>query len=123
MIIEDDVDSRELFEECLRAEGWDVITADTAEKALVEIQAQGIPHLIFMDLNFPGMKPAEFLESLRQHTEGQQVPVVVLSGDAHIEEICQKLKVQAFLKKPFNIDQFVGMSQKWMGQENPHSCG
>lgn len=113
MLIEDDFDTQILFEECLRAEAFDTICVENGEAALEEIDSTGLPDLIFMDLNFPGMTAGQFVSKLRERKDGLGVPVVIISGDADIQEICEKLKVQHFLRKPFDIDLFIDSARKW----------
>lgn len=109
MLIEDDFDTQILYAECLRAENFDVVSASNAVEALEHIKQFGFPDVIVMDLNFPMMGPEEFLETIRGTEEGQNIPVLIISGKSDIRERAQRLRAKGFLQKPFGIDPFVSI--------------
>ena len=114
ILIEDDFDTQILYGECLENENFNVICCDTAQAALDCVETDGLPDLLIMDLNIPGMTPEEFLIKIRRIEKGQNVPVIVISGDSEIEEKTKKLGAQACLKKPFGIEPFVEIVKKWI---------
>lgn len=112
ILIEDDFDTQILYGECLENENFEVICCDTAQEALDDIQNNGLPELLIMDLNIPGMTPEEFLIKVRRIERGQNVPVIVISGDSEIQEKTKNLGAQDCLKKPFGIDPFIDIVKK-----------
>lgn len=108
LIVEDNVDSRELFGEILRDENYEVIETEDGQDALNYLKShENPPDLILMDLTFPHMSASEFVERLLAETKWQDIPLVVISGQVDTQEQALKLNAKGFLKKPFDINQFV----------------
>lgn len=114
ILIEDDLDTQILYGECLENENFKVVCCDTAQDALDCINSDGLPDLLIMDLNIPGMSPEEFLTKVRRIENGTNVPVIVISGDSEINEKTKKLGAQDCLKKPFGIDPFIEIVKNWI---------
>jgi chemotaxis family two-component system response regulator Rcp1 len=67
------------------------------------------PDLLLLDLKLPGIEGRELLARIRDETELQHLPVVVMTGD---EEATCELPVEAFLTKPLDFDKFIGIVQQ-----------
>ena len=89
----------------LRASGYEVITANSGQEALSQVQAQD-PDLIVLDVLMPGMDGFETLKQIRAFSS---VPVIILSArEANIDKIKGlKLGADDYLAKPFNPDELV----------------
>lgn len=107
LLIEDDFDTRLLFSECLQAEDFDVVAKVHGKEAIEHIVEHGQPDLIIMDLNFPFLTPEEFVKALRETEDGENTPVIIISGKGDIDEYAKRLDAQAYLKKPFDIDPLI----------------
>lgn len=108
LIVEDNLDSREIYAEILRDENFEVIEAEHGKEALCYLQDHtDLPDLIIMDLTFPFMTAEEFVDQLNARSEWNNIPVLVVSGQVNTREESIKLKAQGFIKKPFDIDPFL----------------
>jgi CheY-like chemotaxis protein len=96
MVVEDDVDIRQLFADVLEAKGYRVLQAGNGSEALDLLRAGVAPALILLDLMMPVMSGAELLQILQQDPELARVPVVVVSAFA--EGTVEGVK--RFVKKP-----------------------
>lgn len=109
LVIEDDGNTRELFERTAEKEGWHV---DTAENGLIGLNrlAQRKPDLIILDLMMPEMDGFQFVSAMRQNTAWQNIPVIVVTAKVLENVDRQKLKGQVesiFQKGDFTPDQLV----------------
>lgn len=111
MIIEDDFETQFLFSELLQAEGYDVKSVSNGDEALESLNDSN-PDLIFMDLNFPGATPEDFMAALRSKPSSKDVPVVLVSGKSDIATYAEKLQAASFIKKPFELDPLLDLIQK-----------
>ena len=78
LVVEDDHKSAQLVCVQLEAEGFTVLHADSAEKALL-IAAQQPLALITLDISLPGMDGWEFLSRIKQIPALSSIPVVIIS--------------------------------------------
>jgi DNA-binding response OmpR family regulator len=89
----------------LKASGYEVITANSGQEALAQVQAQD-PDLTVLDVLMPGMDGFETLKQIRAFSS---VPVIILSAkEANVDKIKGlKLGADDYLAKPFNPDELV----------------
>jgi len=106
LIVDDDRDIRETLEEILTYEGYVVATARNGADAL-EKARELHPSVILLDLFMPVMDGAEFRRRQRVDPEIGEIPVVVVSAAASLEERIAGLGVAAHLEKPLHIEQLV----------------
>jgi len=77
LVVDDDVDTRDLVRRRLEAEGFTVSDASNGEDALLRIRVN-TPALLVLDLVMPSMDGFELLSRVR--AAGHEFPVVVLTG-------------------------------------------
>jgi CheY-like chemotaxis protein len=78
LVVEDDAKSAELIRVQLEAEGFKVLHAANAERALVVAQQQPLS-LITLDIMLPDMDGWEFLGRIKQVPALARIPVVIIS--------------------------------------------
>ncbi|HVY46754.1 MAG TPA: sigma-54 dependent transcriptional regulator, partial [Minicystis sp.] len=94
----------------LRGEGYGVVEADTAERALELLVSGEAPvDLAILDIMLPGMSGIELLGKLRQDEATKELPVVVISGHATVQDAVQAVKLGAtdFFEKPLNRERIL----------------
>jgi len=64
----------------LEAEGWEVIWASTAEKALEEI-GRSAPNLILLDYYLPGIRGDELCRRIRMNIDTRGIPILMLTAE------------------------------------------
>ena len=89
----------------LRAQGYDVVTAETGREALDQAAAAH-PDLVILDLGLPDMDGVEVLQGLRGWSE---VPVIVLSARHTDQAKVAALDAGAddYVTKPFSMNELV----------------
>ncbi len=98
-LVDDDTDALEVYKARLTHGGYEVETADSAEKALARVKAFD-PALIVTDVRMSGMSGLELLERVQTAMDG--VSVVVMTGHEDMETAVYAMKAGAFdfLVKP-----------------------
>lgn len=100
LCIEDDPVIRDLLREVLVAEGYAVVTFETADDALAHVR--GIePDLILVDLKLPGLDGSEFIQRYRGLRMTPR-PIIVITAARVIQDV--PTDVQCVITKPFDID-------------------
>jgi len=79
LLIEDDVETREIMAHGLEKAGWKVSEASNGQEAL-NMMADVQPLLILLDLMMPVMDGFGFLAEMRAQPEWQDIPVIVITA-------------------------------------------
>jgi CheY-like chemotaxis protein/anti-sigma regulatory factor (Ser/Thr protein kinase) len=79
LLIEDDIETREIMARTLEKAGWVVSEAGNGQEAL-DAMASVEPRLILLDLMMPVMDGFGFLAALRAGPEWQHIPVIVITA-------------------------------------------
>jgi two-component system nitrogen regulation response regulator NtrX len=113
LVVDDEVDIRELVAGILEDEGHRTRTAGTSDDALTTIEARR-PHLVFLDIWLQGSRldGLQVLEIIKaQHPD---LPVVMISGHGNIETAVSAIKAGAydFIEKPFKADRLVLVAER-----------
>ena len=81
LIIEDTENNRVLLTRRLRPRGYDIITAEDAEKGLLLVEVER-PDLVLMDVGLPGMNGWDATRQLKSNPATKHVPVIALTAHA-----------------------------------------
>ena len=106
LIIDDEPGTLASLSRAFRLAGHEATVCDNAGKAL-ELAKSDNFDLIFSDVVMPGKDGLAFLEELR--SQEVTTPVVMMSGQAHIEMAVRATKLGAldFLEKPISTDKLL----------------
>jgi CheY-like chemotaxis protein len=119
LIVDDDRDTREMYGESLRAMGFDVITAASAEEAL-RLAAQAPPAVLVTDLRLGGkMDGFELARRLRDDDRTARARIIMLTGAAFgsERELAEASGCDRFLLKPCLPDALAAEIRKLAGDE------
>lgn len=103
LIIEDDEPLAGLLAAHLRAHGYAVTVAPTAEAAEALLAERAHPDLILLDINLPGETGWSVLRSEAFEAAGRP-PVIVASAMAVSPARLREFGVAGYLPKPFALD-------------------
>jgi len=104
LIVEDDADIVEMVEMILQASGYAPVVARDGAEALRRLRAGPLPRVVLLDMMMPIMDGKQFRDEQLRDPAIAEVPVVVMSGDAHVDERMAELRVAKWLRKPLDID-------------------
>src|SRR5499433_1966842 len=108
LIVDDEVDIRELVAGILQDEGYGTRTARDSDEALAAVTTRR-PSLVFLDIWLQGSRldGLQLLDAMKsEHTD---LPVVMISGHGNIETAVSAIKRGAydFIEKPFKADRLL----------------
>jgi len=105
LIVEADLDTLDLLASCLRGHGYEVEGACDEEAGLDSLRERGVPSLLLLDLNLPGIDGWDFLDAVVSEPAWCAVPVIVLTGDPEVsQQEASALGVDGVLLKPVDAD-------------------
>ena len=85
LIVDDDEGVTQTFARMLRLEGYQVRTAVSAEKGLLEAE-HSHPDAIILDLRMPLVDGLGFLRRLRARDDQRATPVAIVTGDYFLDD-------------------------------------
>jgi two-component system response regulator QseB len=104
VVVEDDSDIASLLSEILENEGYSAAAASDFNDLKMHLEPR--PDLIVLDLRLARDGAEQILASLRAHGMGD-VPVLLLSAAGDLPERAKELGVNAYLAKPFEIEELL----------------
>ena len=113
LIVDDDEGVTQTFARMLRLEGYQVCTAMSAEKGLVEAEEHH-PDAIILDLRMPLIDGLGFLRRLRARADQRSTPVAIVTGDYFLDDsVSNELQeLGAELQfKPLWLEDLVGLAR------------
>lgn len=90
LVIEDNLDTRELVERLLISAGCSTTTADNGRLALIALE-QSRPDLIMLDLMMPEMDGFQFLDNIRRIEQYRTIPIIVVTAKELTQEDRQRM--------------------------------
>ena len=102
LLVEDDLEIRDILQDLLEAEGYDVIPAGNGRQALqflAENRANG-PDLVILDIMMPLIDGRQVLEVMQRDQLLAEIPVIVISAIARETPV----GARALLRKPFSLE-------------------
>jgi two-component system response regulator MprA len=118
LVVDDDPDILQTLALCLSTEGYRVLTASNGEEAL-ELLEKNKPHALLLDLMMPVMDGWQFVAELDARG-WRRSPLLILSADRAVQGHALKLHADAYLAKPFDLDDLLGKVQQLTGGPNGH---
>ncbi|MFP3949428.1 MAG: response regulator [Longimicrobiales bacterium] len=108
LVVEDDPEQRLLLMSVLEEGPYEVVEAEDGESALKRLDEGGID-LVTLDLNLPGMKGIEVLETIRRRPRSRRLPVIVATGygDPEVEILLFETGADDFVVKPVDPKRFL----------------
>ena len=119
LVVEDDPVQRGLLVDVLADEGYTVLAAEDAPRAL-RLAREHAPGLVLADQGLPGPSGLDLLAALRAGEATHRIPLVLLSGlppdgDGH--------RPDAVLAKPFDLDELLAFVARALGPVGPAAAG
>lgn len=100
LVVEDDQDVRQSIVQGLEVMGHQVTSVSNGEAALASLR-ESLPDLLIVDYVMPGMNGAELIGHVQ--TSWPEIPIILATGYADMENVGKVLGAKSILKKPFGM--------------------
>ena len=118
LLAEDDDVLREVLQEGLEADGFDVVAAPDGAKALDMFRSGGPYDVLLLDEEMPGLTGRQLLGKLRE--QGVGVTALLISGNLELSrEERTALGVGPVLRKPIALDDLTRELRRVIGVPRP----
>jgi two-component system response regulator AtoC len=117
LIIDDEKLIRWALEQHLLKQGYQVATADSAEKGLL-LFTEDTPDLLLLDNCLPDMTGIQLLEKL--HVREQNFKVIMITAYDMSETAVKSMNLGAYeyISKPFNLEELTALIKKTLDTEH-----
>lgn len=106
LVVDDDPGVCELLNDVISGERYKVVTVDSGERALEEVQKRHFD-LIFLDLVLPKMSGVEVLSAIKAKDKKAVVVIITGYGDDPIALEAMSLGPLFLIRKPFRTDDII----------------
>ncbi len=122
LVVEDDKGIQSLLRDALEQEGFQVMCEKDGEWGLRALKRR-LPDVLITDILLPSLGGFELIEELRRMPGGKEVPVIAVSGiyraSKHKRDARERLGVQAYFDKPFELIALIEALREALGPEYP----
>ncbi|MGB0493954.1 MAG: phosphate regulon transcriptional regulator PhoB [Paracoccaceae bacterium] len=104
LVVDDEAAQREIIVYNLEAAGFEVMSADNGEDAVLMVQEEH-PNLIVLDWMMPKLSGLEVCRQLRSNKETKAIPIILLSARSEDVDKVRGLEIGAddYVSKPFSV--------------------
>src|SRR5215216_302891 len=101
VVVDDDGELCDAFEDVLRDAGHDVVCFSNGERALRYLRVARRPDIVLLDLSMPVMDGREFIKEFEKRSELAGVPVLMITA-SHAED-GYPVPADRVIHKPFRV--------------------
>ncbi len=112
LVVDDDPDIRQVLQDRLRAMGYRVQPAVDGVRALEALRAETFEGMI-LDIGIPSMDGMDVLRQIRRWNQRIPIVMVTASGSKELAVRAIGMGAQAYVLKPFNIDELQRVADYW----------
>ncbi len=102
LLVEDDKNQRLLYEQELKHDGYEVVTASDGKDALEKIQEQ-LPDIVIMDINMPKMDGIEAMGRIL--SKNKAIPVIINTAYSNYKDSFLSWVADAYLVKSSDLSE------------------
>lgn len=116
LIVDDDQNSRLIFQKYLTSMGFETVLAHDGEEALELLIRGPLIDLIITDVMMPYMSGFDLTKKLKEYADTRTIPIIGTSAfyDWHRERAENEFIVDAFIPKPVDRDVLIAAIKKVM---------
>jgi DNA-binding response OmpR family regulator len=109
LVLDDEPDLLEFLSVLLADEGYQVQTVQTADDLERTLQEGVLPALFVLDLLLSGSDGRGLVQRLKDEERTRDVPILMASAHPSADREANAAGADAFLSKPFEIDEFLAV--------------
>jgi two-component system, cell cycle response regulator DivK len=115
MVVEDQLDNRQILRDLLTSDNFEVIEAEDGESGLAAA-AEHRPDLILMDIQLPGIDGYEATRRLKADAALQTIPVIAVTAHAlnGVEDKTRAAGCDAYIAKPISPRQVLAKVREYL---------
>jgi two-component system chemotaxis response regulator CheY len=114
LVVDDSPTIRQQIGRALGEAGFDVIEATDGVDGIDKIDSDRGIGIVILDINMPRMNGLEMLEKVKQQSQNESLPVIMLTseGQKSLIERAKRAGAKGWIVKPFKTELLVGAVRK-----------
>ena len=118
LLVEDDKNQRLLYEQELRHEGYEVVTASNGKEALEEVQEK-LPDIVIMDINMPKMDGIEAMGRILG--KNKEIPVIINTAYSNYKDSFMSWAADAYIVKTSDLSELKEKIKEVLAKKSKNS--
>jgi DNA-binding response OmpR family regulator len=118
LVVDDDLPILALMRTLLRESEFEAVTAENGEQAIAEARSRR-PSAVLIDRNMPGMTGDEIIRTLRTELGFDDLPILIISGQAVSQAELATLGADGAILKPFDVMELVNQLRSLVPAAQP----
>ncbi|NOR65029.1 MAG: response regulator [Candidatus Scalindua sp.] len=114
LIVEDDNNQRLLYEQELKLEGYEIVTASDGKEALEKVQEQ-LPDIIIMDINMPKMDGIEAMGRIL--SKKKEIPIIINTAYSNYKDNFMSWAADAYIVKSSDLSELKNAVKEILGKK------
>ncbi len=120
MVVEDDIDVRESLVEALQDHAYQPVDVANGQEAIERLRTgPQLPCVILLDMMMPVMDGWQFRAAQRADPALENIPVIVLSAHADVNEAADRMGVAGCLRKPVTLEALLRTIDRFCRPQQP----
>lgn len=117
LIVEDDVDVRDLLVARAKQEGWHIRVAEDGEKCIEQVKEKK-PDIILLDIMMPKMDGYNACFMIKEDPQYSGIPIIMITAKTEpFEEIKGKMVgADEYICKPFDLNETFDIIKKHLSE-------
>ncbi len=118
LLVEDDKNQRLLYEQELRLEGYEIVTASNGKEALEKVQEK-LPDIVIMDINMPKMDGIEAMGRILG--KNKEIPVIINTAYSNYKDSFMSWAADAYIVKSSDLSELKEKIKEVLANKNKNS--
>ncbi len=118
LLVEDDKNQRLLYEQELRYDGYDVVTATDGKEAIGKFQEK-LPDIVIMDINMPKMDGIEAMGRILG--KNKEIPVIINTAYSNYKDSFMSWAADAYIVKTSDLSELKEKIKEVLAKKNKNS--
>lgn len=124
LVVEDEPAQREVLAYNIRAEGYQVVSAEAGDEALVIVR-ETPPDVIVLDWMLPNVSGIEVCRQLKMGAQTARIPIIMLSARSEEVDKIRGLETGAddYITKPYSVAELLARLRTQLRRVRPATVG
>lgn len=111
LVIDDDEDFQTILKVTLNQSGFEVKSLFDGEITSA-LNERPVPDVILLDIDLPYANGVEVGKRLKSNASTKDVPVIMVSANPFIDELCREVGATDYVQKPFTLKTLIEKVQE-----------